>query len=273
MAQDNTDQANYWNDRAGNTWAELQDRLDTLLKPLSDAGLRAANAQHGERVLDVGCGCGDTSIALAARGAIVHGVDISGPMIERARARSGEVEFILADAANFAAAQPYDLIFSRFGVMFFSDPTDAFANLHNLLNAGGRLVFVCWQPPTENPWMSVTGRAVAPFLPVTQPPPDPRDPGPFAFADADYVRTILIESGFNNIQLDSFTATLQVGTNAEDALKLQTRVGPAARVMAELEDSARTEALDAARGALAAHQSASGVQLGAAIWIVSATAA
>ena len=272
MTQDNTDQVNYWNDRAGSTWAELQDRLDTLLKPLSDAGLDAANLENGERVLDVGCGCGDTSIALNVKGGSVQGIDISGPMLERARARSSQVEFILADAANFAPEQPYDLIFSRFGVMFFNDPTDAFSNLHSMLDIDGRLVFVCWQPPTENPWMSVTGRAVAPFLPVIEPAPDPRDPGPFAFADTNYVQTILSDSGFKNIQFESFTAALRVGTNAEDALKLQTRVGPAARVMAELEDDQRRQALDAARNALAPYQSDNGVQLDAAVWVVSATA-
>ena len=120
MPQDNKEQADYWNDRAGNTWAELQDRLDTLLKPLSEAGLRAANVQNGERVLDVGCGCGDTSIALAAAGGLVQGVDLSQPMLERAQARSDQVEFIRGDAASFTPKQPYDLIFSRFGVMFLN---------------------------------------------------------------------------------------------------------------------------------------------------------
>ena len=272
MPQDNTEQADYWNDRAGNTWAELQDRLDELLKPLSEAGLHAANVQDGQRVLDVGCGCGDTSIALAAHGGIVQGVDISEPMLTQARRRSSEVEFILADAANFAPDQPYDLIFSRFGVMFFSDPTDALRNLRSLLNADGRLVFVCWQPPAENPWMSVTGRAIAPYLPEAKTPLDPRAPGPFAFADADYVRTILSNSGFHNIQFNAFTASLRVGEDADQALALQTRVGPAARVMAELDGEVREQALAAARSALAAHQDHNGIHLDAAVWIVSATA-
>ncbi|HBF62892.1 MAG TPA: hypothetical protein DDW59_05615 [Gammaproteobacteria bacterium] len=156
--------------------------------------------------------------------------------------------------------------------MFFSDPTDAFRNLRSLLNADGRLVFVCWQPPSENPWMSVTGRAIAPYLPEAKTPLDPRAPGPFAFADADYVRTILSNSGFHNIQFNAFTASLRVGEDADQALALQTRVGPAARVMAELDGEVREQALAAARSALAAHQDHNGIHLDAAVWIVSATA-
>ena len=104
--QDNRQQIDYWNDRAGNTWAELQDRLDQLLAPLSAAALTAANVQAGEHVLDVGCGCGDTSIALVNRGGLVQGVDVSEPMLERARSRSSEVEFILADAASYTGPNP-----------------------------------------------------------------------------------------------------------------------------------------------------------------------
>lgn len=272
MQQDNKEQADYWNDRAGNTWAELQDRLDTLLKPLSEAGLRAANVQAGERVLDVGCGCGDTSIALAADGGLVQGVDLSQPMLERAQARSSQIEFIRADAASFTPKQPYDLIFSRFGVMFFIDPKNAFKHLHSTLRSSGRLVFVCWQAPKANPWMSITGRAIAPYLPESESPTDPKAPGPFAFADADYVRAILSDGGFQNIGLEPFSAALHVGNDPQDALKLQTRVGPAARVMTELDGEIRNQALNAARNALADHQSDKGIHLDAAVWIVSATA-
>lgn len=272
MGQANQQQIDYWNDRAGNTWAELQDRLDQLLAPLSAAALTAANVQAGEHVLDVGCGCGDTSIALANRGGLVQGVDVSEPMLERARSRSSEVEFTSADAASYTGRQPYDLVFSRFGVMFFDDPVAAFRNLHSNTAASGRLSFVCWQPPSKNPWMSVTGRAVAPFLPEPDNPPDPRAPGPFAFAEGDYVTTILENSGFKNIQLQSFESALNVGNDADQAIQLQTRVGPAARVMAELDGETRTQALAAGRKALAEHQGDNGIELGAAVWIVSATA-
>ena len=272
MAQDNRQQIDYWNDRAGATWAELQDRLDQLLAPLSAAALAVANVQAGEHVLDVGCGCGDTSIELVRSGALVQGVDVSEPMLNRARSRSSEVEFILADAASFAGPQPYDLVFSRFGVMFFDDPVAAFCNLHRNLCPSGRVSFVCWQPPNKNPWMSVTGRAVAPFLPEPDSPPDPKAPGPFAFADDDYVTTILQDSGFKNIQLQSFESMLKVGNDADQAIQLQTRVGPAARVIAELDGETRAQALAAGREALAEHAGNNGIELGAAVWLVSATA-
>ena len=120
--------------------------------------------------------------------------------------------------------------------------------------------------------MSVTGRAVAPFLPEPASPPDPKAPGPFAFANDDYVTTILQDSGFKNIQLQSFESMLKVGNDADQAIQLQTRVGPAARVMAELDGETRAQALAAGREALAEHAGNNGIELGAAVWLVSATA-
>ena len=154
--------------------------MDAMLEPLSQAALQVANAQADERVIDVGCGCGATSLAMAAAGGQVWGVDLSEMMLQRAKQRAGDltnVAFSKTDAATQNYTPDHDLIFSRFGVMFFADPIAAFTNLRTALRDQGRIVFVCWQTPRNNPWLSIPGAAVQPFLPPTEETPDPRAPG------------------------------------------------------------------------------------------------
>ncbi len=272
MNTNNQEQIEYWDKRAGPTWVDMQEHLDALLEPLSAAGLRAADAQPGERVLDVGCGCGDTSIALQGQGAEVLGVDVSGPMLEQARRRDQSVLYRQADAATMDFGGDFDLVFSRFGVMFFSDPEGAFRNLHGALKPTGRLLFVCWQAPGVNPWMSTAGRAIAPFLPASDAPSDPRAPGPFAFADKDYVTEILQAAGFSNISVTSHSTTLRVADSLAEAVAFQTRIGPAARVMSELEGDQRAAALAAVEDAFRPLDQGEGLHMGAAVWLVSAKA-
>ena len=271
----NEEQIEYWNGQAGATWVEAQEQLDALLAPFNDVLLEAAEPLAALRVLDVGCGCGDTSLRLADRGALVTGVDISEPMLARARARASDrdaLTFMAADAATGDLPRDQALIVSRFGVMFFDDPTAAFSNLRRAAADGGRLVFACWQKPADNPWVSVGGRAVQPFLPEPATPPDPKAPGPFAFADADYVRDILQNAGFADVQIDGHRAPLRLGGTVDEALAFQGRVGPMARVLAELSDEAREQAQAAARDALAKHLKDDGVHLEGAIWLVRAQA-
>jgi ubiquinone/menaquinone biosynthesis C-methylase UbiE len=168
MSSDNHEQIEYWNGRAGETWVAAQEQLDAMLAPISDALVERAEVMSGERAVDVGCGCGDTTLALAARGATVWGIDISEPMLNRARARApagAKVAFARTDAATQAFTPDHELVFSRFGVMFFADPHGAFRNLRTALTEGGRVCFVCWQAPQLNPWMAIAGRAVQPLLP------------------------------------------------------------------------------------------------------------
>ncbi len=271
----NEEQIEYWNGKAGETWVTAQERVDAMLAPLSAQAVAAAAVQAGERVVDIGCGCGATSIAFAERGAHVWGVDISAPMLARARERSAgldNVAFSEGDAATQSYTPDHQLVFSRFGVMFFADPHAAFANIRSALVPGGRLVFMCWQAPRENPWMAVAGRAIQPYLPEPEAPVDPQAPGPFAFARDAYIRDILGAAGFSDVEIVDTRAELHIGDTLDDAMAAQSEIGPAARALAELDGDERDAALAAAREALAPHISDNGINLGAAAWIVSARA-
>ena len=272
---DNAEQIKYWNAKAGAIWVAQQAHLDHLLAPLSDAGLAAANFSANESALDIGCGCGDTTIALGtsqSTGAVT-GMDISEPMLARARVRAGaiaNVNFEQADAAMAEFNGQYDLLFSRFGVMFFADPKAAFKNLRKALKPSGRMVFVCWQPPSENPWMSLAGKAVQPFMPPAATPPNPHAPGPFAFSDPAHVLNILTDAGFANVQIESFNTPLHIADNLDDALYFQTQIGPAANAVATLEGAEKDQALNAVKEMFRPHMTSEGLDLEAAVWIVSA---
>lgn len=272
-AGSNDEQIEYWNGKAGQTWVRSLDRIDGMLAPITRALLERAAVVPGERAVDVGCGCGTTTLELASRGALVFGVDVSEPMLalakERAAGRKG-VAFRRCDAATQPFTPDHELVFSRFGVMFFSDPAAAFKNLRTGLTPNGRLCFVCWQPMVENAWMSTAGQAVMSFLAKPATAPDPRAPGPFAFADRDYLRSILEAAGFTGIGIESLRVKLHVGDDLDQAMAFQADIGPVARALAELEGETRTQALAAARAALAKHLGPGGIDLGAACWLVTA---
>jgi SAM-dependent methyltransferase len=270
----NAEQIEFWNGDAGEIWARQQARMDELLAPITRTILEACGVRPGERVLDVGCGCGDTTIALAQRGARLTAVDVSQPMLARARERARvaglDIEFVQGDAAEARFAERHDVMISRFGVMFFADPTAAFANLRGALREGGRACFVCWQAPQLNPWISVPVAAVRSLLP---PPPetDPRAPGPFAFADREYLESILTGAGFGDVQIDPHETALTLGADVADAVEMVCKVGPLSRAVASLEPDARGPVLAAVSETLAAHATAAGVSLGAACWLVRAS--
>ncbi len=275
---DNAEQIDYWNAAAGQTWARLQDKLDRQIEPLGLEAIRALAPMADERILDVGCGCGQTTFELAARVGVsghVTGLDISTPMLAVARARSVPVNaappgFLQLDAQTADLGQGvYDAIFSRFGVMFFSDPTAAFANLRRALKPHGRLAFVCWRPFQENLWMSAPMEAAAPFLPPST-PVDPLAPGPFAFASADRVRTILSDAGFAEITLHAFNTSIG-GSSLDQTVDLAFRVGPLGAALREKPDLAPAVA-EAVKAAVSGYETPSGVLMPAAVWIVSAQA-
>jgi SAM-dependent methyltransferase len=230
-------------------------------------------------VLDVGCGCGDTTLALAKRvgsSGSVLGLDISGPMLSRARERAAaggltNLRFQQADAQTVTLEERFDVLFSRFGVMFFEMPDIAFANLRRALRPGARLAFVCWQPLGKNPWMAVPLAAVAPL--VTLPPPTPGAPGPFAFADPAHVRRILERAGFSDVGFEAVEEVLDVGPGDLDgSVRFVLALGPAAAALREAPDAAALEqkATIAVRAALAPHMTPDGLRMSSASWIVTA---
>ena len=270
----NSAQIDYWNAGAGQTWAQFQEQLDRQLEPLGLEAMRALIPSKGEHIIDIGCGCGQTSLELAARvgrEGLVMGVDISKPMLEVALHRplpasNLRVDFRYLDAqADDLGQGVFDAAFSRFGVMFFSDPVAAFANIRTSLKPSGRLGFVCWRPLQENLWMRAPLEAALPFLPPV-PPSDPTAPGPFAFADASRLRSILVDAGFGSVAIEPFD-TCVGGADVEQTLKLTFRVGPLGAMLREHPECGEAVA-DAVRDVLVKCTTPNGVLMPAAVWIV-----
>lgn len=272
----NAAQAEYWNAQAGPTWAEQQAPLDRQLQPLGRRGMEALALQPGERVLDVGCGAGATTLELAAAaapGGEAVGIDISRPLLDVARRRAAGasgVRFLEGDAQTYPFEPgSFDAVFSRFGVMFFADPPAAFASLRRALRPGGRLAFVCWRAMSENPIIALPMQAASRRL-TPPPPPEPGAPGPFAFADPDRVRAILSAAGLEEVALTPHDEKIGSG-DLSTTLALALRVGPLGGLLRENPDK-RDVVIETVREALAAHEGPEGVKLGSATWIVTARA-
>jgi ubiquinone/menaquinone biosynthesis C-methylase UbiE len=274
----NADQAAYWNGPAGQRWIDRQETQDVVLAPVSRVLFDRAVVAEGNRVIDVGCGCGTTAIELATRvgpkGHVI-GIDVSAPMLARARARARvdlPLKFVLADAT----VHPFepgraDLLFSRFGVMFFADPTVSFLNMRKALRPGGRVAFACWQEPRKNPWMMLPLQAAYKHVPRL-PEVGLEDPGPFSFAREDRVRRILSEAGFASIALEPVDLALDiaVGRGLDAAVDGALLIGPVSRALdGQLPDlvAAVTHSI---RAALAPLQKGDTVSLDAAVWIATA---
>lgn len=278
MSNVNAQQIEYWNGPAGQRWAAAQDRIDHHLGLITEALLAFTPVSEGQRVLDVGCGGGTTTLLLRERlgpDGAVTGVDISSPNlgVARARAHAGmaNVAFVEADAATYEFQPVFDLAFSRFGVMFFDDPVAAFTNLRSALRKGGKLAFVCWRGFKENTWAFAPYESALELLPP-QEPTHPHAPGPFAFADGERVRSILAEAGFTDIVLKPHDTTVNLGATTEDAVTEALTIGPLARAAAELDDIARDKIRKCITPVLKAFETPYGVTPPAAVWLVGASA-
>jgi ubiquinone/menaquinone biosynthesis C-methylase UbiE len=273
----NEEQTTLWNGLGGRGWVEAQAALDRVLRPFEDLLVESVAVAPGNRVLDVGCGTGSTTLAFArvvgANGRAV-GVDISEPMLTMARERAererAPATFVQADA-QIHAFEPasFDAIVSRFGVMFFDDTARAFTNLRRAARAGAELRFVAWRSAADNPFMTAAERAVAPLLP-NLPARDPDAPGQFAFADRSRVRRTLEQSGWTGVDVAPIDVICTF--SEQDLHRYLTRVGPIGRVLQESDDRTRARITEALRSAFAPYVDGADVRFTGACWRVGARA-
>jgi len=268
----NAEMIEYWNGAVGERWAKLQETIDASLAEIHKALMAFADPRPRERVLDIGCGAGTTTYALAkavGNEGSVTGVDISEPMLAAARERGRGVNFRKADAAVHLFHATHDLVFSRFGVMFFDDPVKAFANIKKAIKPHGRLAFVCWRDLKENIWASAPIAAARDLVPP-QPPADPYAPGPYAFADADRLAGILAKAGYRDIRTEALDSVVNLGATLDDATMQVLNIGPLARAATGLDDATREKIRAVVRDALAPYVTPEGVRPPAACWLVRA---
>lgn len=276
----NADMREFWNGEGGEKWLRFQETMDAQLRPFSHQVMAEAAISSGELVLDVGCGCGDTSLEMVRRvgpDGRVRGIDISAPILARVKARAmsvpeKNVAFDCGDAQvlRFEAAA-FDLVFSRFGVMFFDDPVAAFRNLRRALKSGGRLAFICWQPAEANEWIKTSLEVVSRHVPLPA-PPDPEEPGPLSFGDPQRVNRILTSSGFSDVAVNSLEMPFTVGANLDQAVAFLTQMGPAGGAIARsgADDTIKSRIAADLRDVIAPNDTELGVAVGAATWIVTA---
>ena len=240
----NAAQIEFWNSAASRAWADQHERMDRAVADLTKALLDPAAPQPGERGLDIGCGSGTTVLELAARvgpGGHVLGADIADHSVARARQRIAaaglrHAEAIVADVSGHPfEPSGFDLVFSRFGVMFFSDPTIAFANVRRAMKAGGRVALAVFRAASENPWPNGPLAAVRHLLPPI-PTPGPEDPGPFSWADPARVHRILETAGFREVSLTPVDPVIQLAGagGAAEAADFVMQFGPLTRIVPSL---------------------------------------
>ena len=281
MSEVNKNQRDFWSGKGGDIWVERQNAMDTMLSPLGEAALNKLNLNEGENVLDIGCGCGHTTLNIAKRispDGQVTGLDISEPMLKRAKESANEMSISNASfncvdvQTDDMGEEVYSAAFSRFGVMFFEDPIAAFRNINKSLITGASLSFVCWQSPALNPWQSLFIEAVKKYVDLPSPPP--RSPSPFAFMESEYVSSILEESNFQNIMIEGHEAEVNMfsGRSLSDSVKDYISINPVVSGM--LKDSTeqeKTEIINSAIEAFSPYYSAKGLIFPSATWLVTTT--
>ena len=271
----NSEQLGAWDGDEGAYWAEHADYFDRSVAAYHQQLLATAAISGTERVLDIGCGTGQTTrdAARAAAHGTALGVDLSARMLERARHRAGEEGVTNASFEQVDAQihpfppDAFDVAISRTGAMFFGDLAAAFANVGRAMVPGGRLVLVAWQPLPANEWIREILGALAAGRDLPAPPPDA--PGPFALSDPDRVRAVLRAGGFTDAELEGTTAGMWFGTDADDAHRFV--LGLMGWMLQGLDDNGRARAVGGLRTTMAAHETSAGVVFGSAAWTITAT--
>ena len=279
-------QHDLWNGAAGRAWVELQEPLDEMFAPFTDLLVQTAETRRGGRVLDIGCGTGTTTPAIAdAVGATTPadavgstapatGVDISEPMLElakqRARSHRRDAHFICADAQHHRFDHnSYDLVVSRFGVMFFADPAAAMANIRTAARDDAALRFITWRSPGENPFMTTAERAAAPLLPEL-PPRDPLAPGQFALSDPELLRDLLSGNGWGRVEITPADVECVLPLDVFD--RYVTTMGPVGVALRTAEDSRREQLLAALQAAFEPFRDTDVMRFQASCWVADAVA-
>ena len=280
MSEVNKNQKDFWSGKGGDNWVERQNAMDTMLSPLGEAALNKLNFNEEENVLDIGCGCGHTTLNIAKRigpSGNVTGLDISEPMLKRAKESAVEksitnTSFKCVDVqTEDLGDQIYSAAFSRFGVMFFEDSIAAFKNINKSLISGGYLSFVCWQSPAVNPWQSLFIQEVKKFLDLPSPPP--RSPGPFAFMESEYVSSILEESKFQDITIEGHEAEVNMfsGRSLSDSVKDYISINPVVtQMLKESSENQIAEIVNSGIEAFSPYYSEKGLIFPSATWLVTA---
>jgi SAM-dependent methyltransferase len=275
----NNEQAEFWSQLAP-TWRELEDELEEVGGPPGRLAMDRPDLLPGQRVVDLGCGLGRTTLDLAARvgpGGEVVGVDISAEMLARGRERAaglGNVEFVHADVQVHDLGEArFEAAYSRFGVMFFADPVAAFANVRRALRPGGALSFVSWQGVFDNEWMLIPGAAVAGVTGSLPPMPGPDEPGPFSFADPGRVHAVLEAAGFGSVAAVPHTDQVVISEDRiSEAATAIVRVGGVREALREADDQTRQRALAAIEEALRGRLQAGEVRLSRGVLLVTGSA-
>ena len=280
MSEVNKNQKDFWSGKGGDIWVERQNAMDTMLSPLGEAALNKLNFNEEENVLDIGCGCGHTTLNIAKRigtSGNVTGLDISQPMLKRAKESTFEMSITNASfkcvdvQTEDLGDQIYSAAFSRFGVMFFEDSIAAFKNINKSLISGGYLSFVCWQSPAVNPWQSLFIQVVKKFLDLPSPPP--RSPGPFAFMESEYVSSILEESKFQDITIEGHEAEVNMfsGRSLSDSVKDYISINPVVtQMLKESSENQIAEIVNSGIEAFSPYYSEKGLIFPSATWLVTA---
>jgi SAM-dependent methyltransferase len=279
MSESNAGQVAYWNGPIGEMWAKQREKLDRDHTVLTETLLQRAAPKPGERVLDIGCGSGTTTLKLAERvkpTGYVLGIDISRPMLSLARRRAtaarSNAQFAEGDVTDYYEFEPqsFDLAFSQFGVMFFADPVAAFRNVCGAMKPRGRLHFACWRSPAEHLWAFIPESAAKPYLPPS-PPAAPNAPGRYAFQNPDYVKDVLLQAGFVNPEFEKMDWQTFAGATPEEGAASAIDAGPLRRTLADANEETRVKVRAAVTERLAKEMAPDGIYLTSAAWLVRAS--